>query len=108
MDASLIGGVVMGMLAFVHPYKQRMIGAFLLTLLVTGFTLLTPYLIRIAIDDYIAVGNAEGLATIAIGIAISYVGLYLSSAGTAAYSGQNFTKNSGRCPFTAFRTSTTT
>ena len=72
--------VVMGMLAFIRPYRRRMVWAFLLTLLVTGFTLLTPYLIRIAIDDYIAVGNAEGLATIAIGIAVSYVGLYLSSA----------------------------
>ncbi|MCB0008161.1 MAG: ABC transporter ATP-binding protein, partial [Anaerolineales bacterium] len=51
------------------------------TLLVTGFTLLTPYLIRIAIDDYISVGDADGLANLALGIAASYVGLYLSSAG---------------------------
>ncbi|MCB0018448.1 MAG: ABC transporter ATP-binding protein [Anaerolineales bacterium] len=73
--------VVSGMLTFIRPYSRRLWLALLLTLLVTGFTLLTPYLIRIAIDDYISVGDADGLANLALGIAASYVGLYLSSAG---------------------------
>ena len=72
--------VVAGMVAFIRPYNRQIGLALLLTLAVTGFTLLTPYLIRVAIDDYIAAGDADGLANLALGIAASYVGLYLSSA----------------------------
>ena len=73
--------VVTGMITFIRPYSRRLWLALLLTLMVTSFTLLTPYLIRLAIDDYITIGDADGLAYLALGIAASYVGLYLSSAG---------------------------
>ena len=51
--------VVLGMLQFVRPYRRKMILATFFMFLVTGFTLLTPYLIKVAIDNYIAVGNAD-------------------------------------------------
>lgn len=73
--------VILGMLQFVRPYRRKMLIATCFMLLVTGFTLLTPYLIKVAIDNYIAVGNADGLARIAILIAISYLGLYLTTMG---------------------------
>lgn len=74
-------GVILGMLAFVRPYRRKMLLAAGLMLFVTGFTLLTPYLIKVAIDDHIAVSDNPGLARVAIWIAISYVGLYLSTMG---------------------------
>ena len=73
--------VIKGMLAFVKPYWRRMSLAFLLMLGVTSFTLLTPYLIKEAIDSYIAVGNGDGLARLSLIIAACYVGLYLTNAG---------------------------
>ena len=76
-DRNVIGG----MLAFVKPYWRRMALAFLLMLGVTTFTLLTPYLIKEAIDSHIAVGDGDGLARLALLIAACYLGLYLTNAG---------------------------
>jgi ATP-binding cassette, subfamily B, multidrug efflux pump len=76
-DKNVIGG----MLAFVKPYWRRMALAFLLMLGVTTFTLLTPYLIKEAIDGHIAVGDGDGLARLALLIAFCYLGLYLTNAG---------------------------
>ena len=73
--------VIVGMLAFVKPYWRRMALAFLLMLGVTTFTLLTPYLIKEAIDSHIAVGDGDGLARLALLIAGCYFGLYLTNAG---------------------------
>lgn len=71
--------VIVGMLAFVRPYWRRMAVAALLMLCVTGFTLLTPYLIKVAIDDYIAVGVRDGLGTMALLIGGTYVGLFVTT-----------------------------
>ncbi len=73
--------VILGMLQFVRPYGRRMAIAAVLMLFVTGFTLLIPYLIKIAIDDYIAVGNSDGLIWMALWLTLTYVGLYLSTMG---------------------------
>lgn len=73
--------VVTRMLAFVRPYRRRMIVAFFLMLLAAGFTLLAPYLIKVAIDQHIVAGDADGLARLALVIALSYVGLYATTAG---------------------------
>ncbi len=73
--------VIGGMLDFIRPYRRKMVMAAILMLLVTAFTLLTPYLIKVAIDDYIAVSNNDGLARMAILIALTYLGLYLTTMG---------------------------
>ena len=73
--------VILGMLQFVRPYRRKIVIAIFLMLLVTTFTLLTPYLIKVAIDNYIAVGDSSGLTHMALLIAISYVGLYLTTMG---------------------------
>lgn len=73
--------VILGMLAFVRPYRRKMLFATIFMLLVTGFTLITPYLIKVTIDNYIAAGNDNGLAQMAILIAITYLGLYLTTMG---------------------------
>ena len=73
--------VIWGMLDFIRPYRRKIVIAAILMLFVTGFTLLTPYLIKVAIDDYIAVSNHDGLARMAILIAITYLGLYFTTMG---------------------------
>ena len=73
--------VVSRMLAFLKPYRGRMILAALLMLVTTGLTLLTPYLIKVAIDDHIAGGDAEGLTRTAILIALSFAGIYAAASG---------------------------
>lgn len=73
--------VIQGMLLFLRPYRRKMVFATILMFLVTGFTLLTPYLIKVAIDQYIAVSDSAGLLRMAFFIAITYLGLYLSTMG---------------------------
>ena len=72
--------VASSMLTFLNPYRLRMVLAFLLMLVVTGLTLLVPYLIKVSIDNYIAVGDASGLMRIALWMAFIYVGLYGATA----------------------------
>ncbi|MFW6097196.1 MAG: ABC transporter ATP-binding protein [Chloroflexota bacterium] len=72
--------VILGMLAFVRPYWRRMAIAGVLTLVVTGLTLLAPYLIKLAIDEYIVVGDVDGLGRIAVLVAACYLALYAATA----------------------------
>jgi len=71
--------VVRRMLSYLAPYRWRMAGAFLLTLVEAGLTLLTPYLIKVAIDQYIIPGDHQGLARISLLLAISFVILFAAS-----------------------------
>ncbi len=73
--------VVVRLLAYLRPYRARMLGAVALMLLTTGLTLATPYLIKIAIDDYIAVSDAPGLTRIALLTAAAFGGIYVTAAG---------------------------
>ncbi len=73
--------VVGRMLAFLRPHRWKMLFALLLTLLESGFTLLSPYLIKIAIDQYITPKNLQGLIGIALLIAGTFIGLFLVSSG---------------------------
>jgi ATP-binding cassette subfamily B multidrug efflux pump len=73
--------VVRRMLAFLRPHRWKMIFALLLTLLESGFTLLSPYLIKIAIDQYIIPKDQQGLLTIALLIAATFIGLFFVSSG---------------------------
>lgn len=73
--------VVARMLAYLRPYRKQMIAAFILMLLASGLTLLTPYLIKVAIDQYIAQEDRAGLSWIAMVTAAAFLGLYLTTAG---------------------------
>jgi len=73
--------VVVRMLAYLRPFWRQMLAAFLLMLLESGLTLLMPFLLKEAIDRYIAQGDLTGLTRIALGIAAAFVGLYLTSGG---------------------------
>jgi ATP-binding cassette, subfamily B, multidrug efflux pump len=73
--------VVVRMLAFLRPYSLQMSAAFLAMLLVSAMTLLTPYLLKVAVDQYIAQADRAGLARVSLLTAAAFIGLYLGSAG---------------------------
>ena len=73
--------VVVRLLAHLQPYRGRMLGAVALMFLSTGLTLATPYLVKIAIDDYIAAGDASGLTRIALLTAAAFGGIYVAAVG---------------------------
>jgi ABC-type multidrug transport system fused ATPase/permease subunit len=69
------------MLAFLRPYRRQMAAAVVLMLVATALTLLAPYLMKIAIDQHIFRGDDVGLARIALFTALTFVGLYGTTAG---------------------------
>lgn len=69
------------LLGYLRPYWQRMSGALALMVIGSGLTLLAPYLIKQAIDRYIAQGDTVGLGRIALLTAAVFAGLYVASAG---------------------------
>ena len=54
------------LLVYARPYRFHVIGAILLTILISAFGPVRPYLTKIAVDDYIAHNNARGLLNIAL------------------------------------------
>lgn len=72
--------VVSRMLAYLRPHRWKMLAAFVLTLLQSGLTLVSPYLTKIAIDQYIIPKNFQGLIGIALLIAGAFIALYIVSA----------------------------
>ena len=58
-----------------------MVVAFVLMLVASALTLAAPYLIKVAIDEPIAEGDAAGLARIALLLAAAFGGLYVASFG---------------------------
>jgi ATP-binding cassette subfamily B multidrug efflux pump len=73
--------VVLRLLAYLRPYWRRMAAAFGLMLAASALTLAAPYLVKVAIDQPIAQGDAAGLTRIALLTAATFGGLYLASAG---------------------------
>lgn len=65
------------MLAFLVPYRKPMAGALFLLIVLAGSQALQPYLIKIAIDRHIAVGDSQGLLL----VAALYFGLLLLDLG---------------------------
>ena len=68
------------LLAYLGPYWRQVAVAFGAIVVGTGAALAQPYLIKVAIDDHIAVGRTEGLG----GLALLYV-VILVSAFSAEY-----------------------
>jgi len=73
--------VIVRLLIFLKPHWKRMAVAFALMLVTSALTLAAPYLIKVAIDQPIAQGDATGLARISLLIAATFGCLYVASAG---------------------------
>jgi ATP-binding cassette subfamily B protein len=63
--------LLLRLLKYLRPYKVHVAVAFLLIVVMSALDLVGPYLTKIAIDRYIAQGDADGLARVA--------GLYLAT-----------------------------
>ncbi|HET92036.1 MAG TPA: ABC transporter ATP-binding protein [Chloroflexi bacterium] len=73
--------IILRLLTFLRPHWPRMVVAFLLMLLASGLSLVVPYLIKIAIDQHIAQGDAPALGRVALLMACAFLGLYAVTAG---------------------------
>ncbi len=73
--------VVVRLLAYLRPYRRHMALAFVAMLASSALALLTPYLIKLTIDEHIAVGDLDGLTWIALATALAFVGAFLATAG---------------------------
>src|SRR5262249_13876803 len=72
--------IVVRLLQYLKPYWQRLLAALVLTLIASALTLTTPYLVKVALDQYIVQGETSGLTTIALLTAATFVGIYIVSA----------------------------
>src|SRR5262245_36774906 len=61
-DARLMRRII----GYLRPHKKFVALAFVLILFESGLETLFPWLTKIAIDDYIAVGDLGGLGTVAL------------------------------------------
>ena len=71
------------LLEFVKPHRLKLISALVLMLLASGVTMVTPYLQKVAIDNYIlppdSPGNVRGLTIIALlYIAVAVLNVFIS------------------------------
>ncbi|HEU5089883.1 MAG TPA: ABC transporter ATP-binding protein [Roseiflexaceae bacterium] len=73
--------IIMRFFDFLRPHGKRMSLALVLMLINSGLTLLTPYLVKVAIDQHIIKGEMEGLTGIALWTAAAFVGIYITAAG---------------------------
>ena len=71
--------VLWHLLVFVRPYALRMIGAFAAMLIASALTLVTPFLVKTAIDGPIANGDIAELNQIVLVMLLALAGLYLAS-----------------------------
>jgi ABC-type multidrug transport system fused ATPase/permease subunit len=77
---SLNLSVALRLLAYLRPYRQRMIAAILLILASSALTLAAPYLVKLAIDQPIAQRDLAGLSQTALLLAAVFVGIFATSA----------------------------
>lgn len=71
--------VVTRMLKYVKPYWWYMVVAFGAMIASSALTLITPYLIKVAIDQPIAQGDVDELNRIAFVMLLAFIGLYVTS-----------------------------
>ncbi len=72
--------VVRRMLTFLAPHRGKMIAALVLVLISSGLALSIPYLIGVAIDNYITTSNMAGLTRISLLITAIYLLLFAATA----------------------------
>jgi ABC-type multidrug transport system fused ATPase/permease subunit len=63
---------------YARPYRKHILTAVLLTIVAAGLNLLAPYLVKIAIDEHIAVGDYQGLSIIMIVTLVVYALQYVA------------------------------
>jgi len=72
--------VVTRLARYLLPYGRRMSLALVAMLVASGLTLVTPYLFKVTIDQYISRGDVAGLMRICLLTGAAFIGLYLATA----------------------------
>ena len=73
-------GLAKRALAYTRPYRGQLLWALFLTTVATLMSVLAPYLVKVAIDEHIAVGDIHGLSVIMAVTLIVYLINYVASA----------------------------
>ena len=60
------GRLMRRLLGYARPYRWHVFGAIMLTMVISGLGPLRPYLTKLAVDDYIATGDKDGVFLIAM------------------------------------------
>jgi ATP-binding cassette subfamily B multidrug efflux pump len=79
--------VVRRMLVYLRPYRTRLALAALMMLIGTGLSLLTPYLIKVAIDQAIGGHDLRLLIEVTAGMMLAFVALFGAAAGQSYWLG---------------------
>jgi ABC-type multidrug transport system fused ATPase/permease subunit len=72
--------VLLRLLRFVWPYWPQLLAAMVLMMIASGGGLLSPYLIKVAIDEHLVDGNVRGLIWTSVWVALSLIGTHLAAA----------------------------
>ena len=73
-----VRGALHRLLVTLRPYRWVLVGVFVLAVAGTGLDLLTPFLMGLAIDDFIAAGDLAGLGRIVVLTLGAYLGAWLA------------------------------
>jgi len=65
-------GIISRLLSYLKPYRKKVIAALMLSIISSMLFVVRPYLIKVAIDDYLTVGNLNGLKIFLIVFIIIY------------------------------------
>ena len=65
-------GIISRLLSYLKPYRKKVIIALMLSIISAMLLVVRPYLIKVAIDDYLTVGNLNGLKIFLIVFIIIY------------------------------------
>lgn len=72
--------IIWRLLTYIRPYRTHMFIGFITVIIPLGLTLLTPYLVKQAIDTAILENDRTRLDEIAIYLLIAFTGIFISSA----------------------------
>ena len=72
-------GTLRRLLATLRPYRRALLGVFVLVVMTTLLGLITPYLMRVAIDTFISTEDLTGLLWTVIGMLGAHLGAWVTS-----------------------------
>ena len=72
--------IVARLFSYLRPHRMRLAAALVSMLVASALTLAAPYLIKVAIDQSIARGDAAGLGQVALVLTATFIGTYIASA----------------------------
>ncbi|MBI5032611.1 MAG: ABC transporter ATP-binding protein [Chloroflexi bacterium] len=88
--------IALRLLGYLRPHWQRMVASIILILISSALTLAAPFLIKVAIDQFIAPSDAAGLTQIAVFLVLTFLGIFVTTSALQyllSWVGQQVLKN---------------